>query len=99
MFKIAILLFKAALAGDPSNIGAYNELGTAYNAIGKREEAISIFREGLKVDPNYAKIHNNLAIAYYHKGRYDLAIEHCDKAASLGLEIHSDFLKHLAPHR
>jgi hypothetical protein len=32
-------------------------------------------------------------------GEFEKAIEHCDKALSLGFEVHPDFLKLLKPHR
>jgi hypothetical protein len=38
-------------------------------------------------------------VAYYHKGEYDKAIEHVEKAKEQGFEVHPDFLKELEPYR
>ena len=53
----------------------------------------------LNLAPTFGLGHNNLAVAYYHKGEHDKAIEHADKAKELGFEVHPDFLKELEPYR
>ncbi|GAG89190.1 unnamed protein product, partial [marine sediment metagenome] len=50
-------------------------------------------------DPVYAVAQANLAAAYYFKGQYDLAVEHCDKAIGLGYSVNTEFLKALKEHR
>jgi len=49
--------------------------------------------------PNFGLGHNNIAYAYYLKGEYERAIEHCDKAIKLGFKVHPELLKLLEPYR
>ncbi len=78
---------------------ALNNAGLAYEAKGMRDAAISMFQNALSINPNDAEAHDNLAGTYYHKGEFELAIQHCDKAKELGREIHPDLAERLRPYR
>ena len=77
---------------------AHNNLGIAYNASGKTEEAISSFRKAIEINPNHVKAHYNLSVAYFNEKQYKLAIKYCDKAKDLGF-VNPDFLEALKPYR
>ena len=51
------------------------------------------------MSPDFALAHNNVAAAYYNNEDYEKAIEHLDKAVSLGFEVHPEFQKKLEPYR
>ncbi|PIE63544.1 MAG: hypothetical protein CSA26_12510 [Desulfobacterales bacterium] len=55
--------------------------------------------EAVNIQPDFPVAHNNLAVAYLEMKNYPKAIYHCDKAAALGFEVHSDLLEELASHR
>mgnify|MGYP003690070711 CR=1 FL=1 len=42
---------------------AYNNLGSAYNALGKSKKAIELYEKVFTLKPNYAEAHNNLGSA------------------------------------
>ena len=63
------------------------------------KEAIETGEKLVEMAPDFALGHNNLASAYYNNEDYEKAIEHVDKAISLGFKAHPEFLKKLAPHR
>ena len=63
------------------------------------EKAIEVGEKLVKMAPDFALGHNNLAFAYYTKENFQKAIEHLDKAVSLGFDAHPDFVKRLEAHR
>jgi len=95
----AIPLFEKAIELDPQYAKAYNSLGVLYASRGMTQEATDILEMALIIDPTYFPIHFNLATIYYNAGRFDLAIEHCDKAIELGAQVDPGFLELLKPHR
>lgn len=46
-------------------------------------EALSHLLEAAKLMPNDTRVHNNLGMAYFFRGRSDMAIEHLNRAVSL----------------
>jgi len=78
---------------------ALNNAGLAYEGKGLPDAAISMFQNALSINPNDAEAHYNLAGTYYHKGEFELAIQHCDRAKELGREIHPDLAERLRPYR
>jgi tetratricopeptide (TPR) repeat protein len=66
---------------------------------GQIKESIETNLKALKLAPDFAVAHNNLAIAYLEDGQPALALEHADKALSLGYEVAPEILKELEPHR
>ena len=63
------------------------------------DKAIETGLKMVEMAPDFALGQNNLAFAYYSQGEYEKAIEHLDKAVSLGFQVHPEFLKKLDPHR
>jgi tetratricopeptide (TPR) repeat protein len=49
--------------------------------------------------PDFALGHNNLAVAYYQRKDYEKAIEHLDRAVSLGFDPHPGFVETLEAYR
>jgi Tfp pilus assembly protein PilF len=69
-------LFSHAIAVTENNATMHNNLGVAFQAQGKFDEAIAHYRQALKIYPDYANAHNNLALALQSEGRIDEAINH-----------------------
>jgi type IV pilus biogenesis/stability protein PilW len=73
----AIGYFKKALLVDKNFSGAYNNLGGAYERIGRTDDAINSYKNALS-NPMYKnpeRAYNNLGMLYYRLGRYDDAID------------------------
>jgi tetratricopeptide (TPR) repeat protein len=70
----AVACFQKAIALDPRDAYAHNNLGHALQGKGKVEEAIACFRKAIRLDPKYALAHTNLGNALKDKGRLDAAI-------------------------
>jgi len=95
----AIQALEKALELNPDIIQAMCNLANAYLQKGDLEKSLVMNQKMLEQAPNFALGYNNLANVYYHLGKIDKAIEYCDKALSVGFEVHPDFLKLLDPHR
>ena len=59
-FESAIACFRRAIAGDPANSAAFNNLGSALAALGRHNEGIAAFRAALDSEPNYLQAEVNL---------------------------------------
>lgn len=46
-------------------------------------EAITTYENILAIDPNYAEAHNGIGVIYAIQGRYELALQHLQKAVAL----------------
>ncbi|HEY9206999.1 MAG TPA: tetratricopeptide repeat protein [Candidatus Methanoperedens sp.] len=75
--------FFQATAGTGLSHNIHNNLGIAYDRIGRYDEAIEELQCALKLDPGYIEAHNNLAIIYEHTGRIDEAIAELEHALRL----------------
>lgn len=51
------------------------------------EKKIEKSKRDVAERPDDGAAHNNLGVAYYHNRQYDLAIQHCDRAKSLGAGV------------
>jgi tetratricopeptide (TPR) repeat protein len=71
----------------------------SYDKKGELDAAIEQYRAVVALDAGYATAHTYLAIAYYKKGNYRMAIEHCDRAAALQGSVNELLLRVLAPYR
>lgn len=69
-----------ALALDPDDAGAHNNLGVLLIAKGDLDGAIERYNEAVRIDPDHAMPHNNLGNALLVKGDLDGAIEHWTEA-------------------
>lgn len=55
-------------SGIGLNHNIHNNLGLAYDKIGRYEEAIEELHAALSLDPDYIEVHNNLAVTYHKMG-------------------------------
>ncbi len=78
-FSQAMSLFKAALGIAPNLIEAYNNLGVIYFETKDFDKAITSFEVGLGIKP-HPELYAGLALAYYKKGRKELAKYFLEKA-------------------
>ncbi|MDY6838335.1 MAG: tetratricopeptide repeat protein [Thermodesulfobacteriota bacterium] len=69
-------LWSDVLSKNPQSARAHLNLGVAFMAQDKVDEAISHYRKALKIKPYYVRTHNNLAVALREKGNLDEAISH-----------------------
>ena len=76
----AIAEWEKALAIEPENGRAHNNLGVLLARQGRYAEAIPHYEEALKLDPQYFAIHHNLGRALAAVGRLDEAIAHLETA-------------------
>jgi len=56
----AIEIFKLNVEFYPTSANVYDSLGDAYQAAGKKEDAIKAYEKALSIDPNYASSLENL---------------------------------------
>ena len=78
----AIAEWKKALAIEPDDPRAHNNLGVALARQGRYDEAIPHYEKALELDPQYVIIHLNLGRALAAKGRLDEAIAHLETAVA-----------------
>lgn len=69
----AAVEFKKAIDADPKYAGAYNNLGAAYERLG-REEAQAQFEKALQLRPDFIHAHYNLARILMKKGQEPVAL-------------------------
>jgi tetratricopeptide (TPR) repeat protein len=69
----AVAQFKQALGADPTHAGAYNNLGVAYERLG-REEAQAQFERAIQLTPDFTHAHFNLARILMQKGHEAAAV-------------------------
>ncbi len=98
-WKDSVTFYSRTLKHNSQGARMYNNLGSEYNEMGRREEAIEMFKKALDNNPSFAAAHENLAIAYYYTNRYALAVQHFDKAITLGYPVNQDLAQLLEPHR
>ncbi len=73
--KTAIVQFKKVIALDPNASNAFNNLGLAYFALKRYEEAISSYQRAITLEPTVAFFHDNLGDAYFQQGQFARAVE------------------------
>lgn len=74
---------KRALDLNPNLLMAHNDLGTAYLAIGKYENAVYHFRRTVEINPASALAHNNLGHALAEIGKIEEAIKEYKKSIEI----------------
>jgi tetratricopeptide (TPR) repeat protein len=72
-FPLAIELLKRAVEADPQHKYAWNNLGLAYLATRRNNDAIAAFRKAVEVNPYDEYAYNNLGRAYWQERKYDEA--------------------------
>ena len=79
-WKNSVTLFSRALATTQNNYVAYNNLGLAYDDLGRSTEAMEDYTQAIRIKPDYAEAHTNLGIVYSKLGRYQDAIAAYEQA-------------------
>ena len=79
----ALESFKAAVAANPNDVEALENLGWGYHTHDQSAEAIETFRKALALDPNHVDSHYGLGLALRHSGRFDEAIREFQKVLEL----------------
>jgi Flp pilus assembly protein TadD len=79
-FGEAVPAWRKALALDPNDPRAHDNLGVALAETGQLDEAIAEYRKSLELSPGSSHTHNNLGSALAEKGMLDEAFEHFAKA-------------------
>ncbi len=71
----------------------HNNLGIAYDKMGKYVESLNELNEALKLSPEYIEARNNLAVVHYKMGNYEEALTELKAAVRLNpdfTEAHSN---------
>lgn len=76
----AIECYEEAIALDPMQARAHNNLGNAYLALGREEDALASFRSAIEADGTLAEARLNLGIALHRAGALEEAVD-CYRAA------------------
>lgn len=71
----AIECYQEALALDPSQAQACNNLGNAYKELGRVHDAVASYRNAIAADRNLAEAHLNLGIALHEAEAFGEAAE------------------------
>jgi tetratricopeptide (TPR) repeat protein len=56
--------YKQEVEKNPDDADAHNNLGIAYDDLGKYEEAIESYKQAIRINPDDADAHYNLGVAY-----------------------------------
>jgi Tfp pilus assembly protein PilF len=79
----ALAAFDRARAVDPANAMPLVNTGTAYLMAGDRDRAAAALDEALRLAPGTARAHNGLGVIAAERKRYDVALEHWQRAIAL----------------
>ena len=82
-YQDAIEMYQAALALQPSDLKARNNLGIAYMQIGMDDRAIAAFEEVLRLDSTYGLAYYNLACLHARAGNAADAADFLQQAAAI----------------
>ena len=82
-FDEAVPAWKKALALDPDDPRAHDNLGVALAETGRIDDAIAEYRRSLELNSGSSHTHNNLGTALAEKGMLDDAFQHFEKAVEL----------------
>jgi len=72
--------YRMALAVDPGNAPAHNQLGLLYQAIGNQSAAMPEFKAAIEADPDLFAAYNNLGASLIAVGDYNGAITFIQQA-------------------
>lgn len=75
--------FLLVLQNEPTNDGASKGLASAYEHLGKLQEAESTFKGAIALRPHYWATYNWLGVFYYHQARFHDASEMFRQAVAL----------------
>jgi tetratricopeptide (TPR) repeat protein len=83
VWRDELTLWSDTVKKSPDSYISHNNLGFAYNNMGRTDEAIAELILALRLKPDYAKAHNNLGNSYYEQGRIHEAIMEYKEAIRL----------------
>jgi tetratricopeptide (TPR) repeat protein len=86
MYERAIETYEKTLKLNPSDVDTYNDLGLAYNYMGKTDIAIEKLKKGSQVMPSYQRIWLSLGYVLLSSGRNEEAKPALEKAVELAPE-------------
>jgi tetratricopeptide (TPR) repeat protein len=78
-----VSLFEHTIRAEPRAWVAHYNLGNAYEAQGRHEDAITHFRETVKLRPEFARAYNNLGNSLDALGRHAEAVPTYERAVQL----------------
>jgi len=83
VWRDELSLWTDVVQKSPRKARGYINLGKAYRAQGKVEEAYKLYKTAVQLDPNYAEARNNLGTVYTDLGRPEEAVNEYRAAVSL----------------
>jgi predicted TPR repeat methyltransferase len=87
-YERAVELIAKAILIEPGIPNYYSNLGSAYGALNRLDDAILCFKSALAIDPDYAEGYNKLGIALLSLGKPVEAVANFERA----VVIDADFL-------
>lgn len=81
-WRSPVALFEAATAVYPRSARAHMELGSAYGAMNRQDEAIEAFRAATAIKPDYAAAWYNLGNFHARRQQFDDALAAYDQAVT-----------------
>jgi predicted TPR repeat methyltransferase len=85
--SLAIDYCNQAVPRQPSNPFAYNNLGEAYRALGRTQEAVACYEKALLLKPDYAEAYYHLGQTLEDQGKSEAAIVCYRKALSVNPDL------------
>ena len=82
-FATAADALKQVVEAQPNLTRAWFNLGYAYTALHKYEEAIAAYRKAVELEPNLFEARLNLGILLFQRNNPQGALEHLEKAATM----------------
>ncbi len=73
-YERAIVVYRRAIALDPTSALPWNSLGDVYNDLNQHDAAIRAYQKAIQLDPDYTWPYNNLGFMYEKLGRHEQAI-------------------------
>ncbi len=82
-FAKSVELWRQALALEPADARAHNNLGVALTRLRRQQEAAASYRRAIALNPSYADAHSNLAAALWSLGSQAEALKSWEEAVRL----------------
>jgi tetratricopeptide (TPR) repeat protein len=83
-YQKAVGLFEETLKLNPNFAHPYNFIAMAKKELGEDpQQVIDLLKKSVEIDPGFALGHDNLGKMYYGIGKFQLALEHAQKAVEL----------------